>query len=83
MLVAVGAILLLAVVGWGVLTGSVRVVCGRFQFGSDCHRPSDGIVTKLTIQLKQAFTNCVHDYNRATNGVTHTRKFVHAIDSSV
>ena len=39
------------------------------------------------IYHKQAFTNCVHGYDRArnvhANGITRTRKFVHVIDSSV
>ena len=34
--------------------------------------------------LAQAFTNCVHSYNRARNvqasGITGTRKFAHGID---
>ena len=28
----------------------------------------------------QAFTNCLHGYDRACNGVTRARKFVHGID---
>ena len=39
----------------------------------------------LTFSLcEQAFTNCVHGYDRAdnvhTNGITCARKFVHGID---
>ena len=33
----------------------------------------------------QAFTNCVHGYDRArnvrTNGIMHTQRFKHSIDS--
>ena len=44
-----------------------------------------GIETIYTNMLQQAFTNCVHGYDRArnvhANNVTHTQKFVHVIDS--
>ena len=39
------------------------------------------------VKIKQTFTNCVQGYDRVgnvhVNGVAHTRKFVHGIDSSV
>ena len=40
-----------------------------------------------TTQLSPSEINCIHGYNHAcnmyANSVTHTQKFVHAIDSSV
>ena len=52
-----------------------------------CHCRHSGVFMITFEHISQAFTNSWHSYNRVrnvhANGVTHARKLMHVIDSSV